>query len=107
MKPLILVVSNLRADGMALYPFILVRKHDFKDDKVLICHERIHLRQQLELLILPFYMLYLFNYLVNLLRYKDHHMAYLNIVFEKEANANQADPKYLMARPFWAWLKYY
>lgn len=91
---------------MALHPFILVRKSALKNDTLLIRHEEIHLRQQLELLILPFYLLYLLNYLLNLLRFKNHREAYLNIVFEKEANANEGAPKYLRGRQFWAWLNY-
>lgn len=66
----------------------------------------IHLRQELELLILPFYILYLLNYLFNLWRYKDRGKAYLNIVFEKEAYANEAETGYLRERKFWAWLKF-
>jgi hypothetical protein len=106
MRSLIIVVPFMRVDGMALYPFILVRQPALKDDVMLIHHERIHLKQQLELLVLPFYLLYLLNYLFNLLRFKNHHAAYLNIVFEKEANAHEANPAYLGARRFWAWLKY-
>jgi hypothetical protein len=106
MKPFILVVPFMRADGMALYPFILIRKEAFKNDQVLIRHERIHLKQQLEMLILPFYLLYLLNYLLNRIRLKNHNKAYLNIVFEKEANANEVNPAYLRQRSFWAWLKY-
>lgn len=105
-KSLIIVVPFMRVDGIALYPFIIVRKPTFKNDAMLIRHERIHLRQQLELLVLPFYLLYVLNYLFNLLRFKNHHMAYLNIVFEKEANAHEANPAYLSGRRLWAWLKY-
>ncbi len=106
MRSLIIVVPFMRVDGIALYPFIMVRQTAFKNDTVLIRHERIHLRQQLELLVLPFYLLYLSNYLFNLLRFKNHNAAYLNIVFEKEANAHEANPAYLRGRRFWAWLKY-
>jgi hypothetical protein len=64
-------------------------------DAVLINHERIHLRQQAELLVIPFYLLYLLNYLFNLLIYRSHHKAYIQIVFEREAYANEADTGYL------------
>lgn len=91
---------------MALFPFILLKDKHQKTDRVLVNHERIHLRQQMELLVLPFYLLYLLNYLINLLRYKNHYLAYFNIVFEKEAYACDRKPGYLNNRPFYAWLKY-
>ena len=106
MKPLFLIVARIPANAMAIFPFILLKDKHQKADPVLINHERIHLRQQLELLILPFYLLYLFNYLLNLLRYKNHHRAYFNIVFEREAYTCERKPDYLKTRRFFAWLKY-
>ncbi len=91
---------------MAIYPFILLKDPDQKADKTLINHERIHLRQQIELLILPFYLLYLFNYLINLIRYKNHYLAYFNILFEKEAYACDQNLDYLQQRKLFSWLKY-
>lgn len=91
---------------MAIYPFILLKNKDQKVDKILINHERIHLKQQIELLILPFYLLYLFNYLINLIRYKNHYLAYFNIVFEKEAYTCDQDLNYLQHRKLFSWLKY-
>lgn len=72
---------------IAFYPFILVKQKELKQDKVLIHHERIHHRQQLELLILPFYILYGINYLYNLCVYRNHYKPYRQIVFEREAFA--------------------
>ncbi|MBL4678873.1 MAG: hypothetical protein JKY70_22175 [Mucilaginibacter sp.] len=92
---------------MALYPFILLKEQRFKYDKAFINHERIHLRQQLELLILPFYLLYLLNYLFNLLRYKNHHKAYMNIAFEREAYRNEHNFNYLNTRKFCTFLSYF
>ncbi|SMC70142.1 hypothetical protein [Pedobacter africanus] len=106
MRPWFIIVPKIPANAMALFPFILLKNKGQKADPVLINHERIHLRQQLELLVFPFYLLYLFNYLVNLIRYKNHYLAYFNIVFEKEAYACDHKPLYLRNRPFFAWLKY-
>ncbi len=91
---------------MALFPFILVKEASFRHDEVLIRHERIHLRQEVELLVIPFYVLYLFNYGVNLIRFKDHNKAYRQIIFEREAYTNEAIPGYLKKRKLWAWVKY-
>ena len=103
MKLLILHVPFLPATGMALFPFILLKDVRLKKDKQIINHEQIHLRQQLELLIVPFYLLYLLNYLVNLIVYRNHHQAYLNIVFEREAYKKDTDTDYLKKRKLWAW----
>jgi len=92
---------------MALFPFIILKNPSMKNDMLLINHERIHLRQQLELLILPFYAFYLLNYLLNLLLYKDHHQAYLHICFEKEAYANEQNLSYLSNRKPFSWLKFF
>lgn len=104
---MIIVVPFMRVAGMALFPFILVKNAASKHDTVLINHEKIHLRQQSELLVLPFYILYLINYLINLLRYKNHDKAYLNIVFEREAYRNEHDINYLKSRKFCTFLRYF
>lgn len=91
---------------MAIFPFIILKDKNQKTDRVLINHERIHLRQQLELLIIPFYLLYLFNYLLNLVRYRSHYPAYFNIVFEKEAYAREQDLQYLRTRKSFSWLRH-
>ncbi len=102
----VFVVPSLPANGMALFPFILVQKEKSRYDEVMIQHEIIHLRQQLELLVLPFYFFYLANYLYNRTIYSNHHEAYLNIVFEREAYANDAFPDYLLRRKLFSWIRY-
>lgn len=102
----IIYAPFLRVNGMALFPFILVRHKHLKQDSILINHEKIHLRQQVELLVIPFYLLYLLNYLFSLAKYKNHHQAYFNIVFEKEAYAMETDRTYLNRRKLFAWSKF-
>ena len=92
---------------MALFPFILIKEKGMAGDAVLINHERIHLRQQAELLVIPFYLLYLLNYLFNLLMYRSHHKAYIHIVFEREAYANETNIDYLKQRKWQAWRRYF
>ncbi|PRY53771.1 DNA phosphorothioation-dependent restriction protein DptG [Arcticibacter pallidicorallinus] len=103
MRFLILHIARLPAAGMALFPFILVKRKAYKEDKVLINHEKIHLVQQLELLLIFFYIIYLVHYVINLARYRSHRMAYLNIVFEREAFHMDADLLYLKRRRLFAW----
>jgi hypothetical protein len=92
--------------GMALYPFILLREKKFLHDPIIMNHERIHHRQQIELLILPFYILYLFNYLFNFFQYATHDEAYRNIIFEREAYANDSHLEYLGKRKWFSSFRY-
>ena len=69
-------------------------------------HERIHTRQMLELLIVPFYLIYLIEWLIRFIRMRNIRRAYLSISFEREAYEHQGDPDYLRHRRPYAWLKY-
>lgn len=69
--------------AMAMWPFIFARK---KLSEIDINHEKIHLVQQLELLIIPFYIIYLIEWIFK---------GYRNISFEKEAYTHQEDMNYL------------
>ncbi|MBC7920946.1 MAG: hypothetical protein H7Z75_07610 [Ferruginibacter sp.] len=89
---------------MALYPFILIKHPADRRNPVLLNHELIHHRQQLELLILPFYAWYLLEYALKRIRYRDHYTAYRNIRFEREAFHQEADLDYLRRRKIWAFL---
>ena len=101
---LIVVVPFMKSAGMALYPFILVKRKELKTNRELLQHEQIHLQQQIELLVLPFYVVYLLCYLYNLWRFKDHYTAYMQIPFEREAYRHESEPDYMTRRKFWAWL---
>ena len=93
--------------GMAIFPFILLRNKEDKTDLNLVHHERIHIIQQIELLVIPFFMWYFIEYGIRMLQYKfDGHKAYRNISFEREAYANELDLDYLKKRKFYSFLKY-
>lgn len=70
-------------------------------------HELIHTRQMRELLYLPFYIVYGIEWIVRLIQYRSPLKAYLNISFEREAYAHQAEGNYLTTRRHYAWLKYF
>jgi hypothetical protein len=95
----------LRANGMALFPFILVQKPN--PSPTLINHERIHLSQQLEMLVLPFYIWYLAEYFWHKTKIKNHYNAYRKISFEQEAFTHDQDLNYLKKRPLGAWIKFF
>lgn len=100
------VCPSLPASAMALYPFMLFKNQELKGNKTIINHEKIHFCQQLELLIVPFYLLYFLNYLINLVRFKNHDKAYFNLCFEKEAYANDKNGGYIKGRRLYSWLKH-
>ncbi|RXM43128.1 hypothetical protein [Flavobacterium sp. YO64] len=92
--------------GMAVFPFVLM-KYDFdKSNGVFINHEKIHLRQQLEFLIIPFFIWYAFEFLFRLIQYKNKDLAYRNISFEREAYHNETNLNYLKNRSFFRFLNY-
>jgi hypothetical protein len=93
--------------GLTFFPFVFLSDKKDKHNRVFINHEKIHIRQQLELLILPFYIWYLMEFLFLWIKFKNKNIAYRNIVFEKEAYKNEANFNYLVNRKIWAFLKFY
>ena len=100
------ILTKMKVNGITLFPFIMLRNKDFKNNKILINHEKIHLRQQLELLIIFFYIWYVVEYYYWLVKLKNKHLAYRNISFEREAYAMEEDLNYLETRKFWSFWKY-
>jgi hypothetical protein len=92
--------------GLTLFPFVFVKYRFDSKNKVLINHEKIHIRQQLEMLVLPFFVWYFVEYAVRLLQYKNVNLAYRNISFEREAYANETNLDYLETRGFFNFLNY-
>ncbi|MFD0798680.1 hypothetical protein ACFQZJ_14500 [Maribacter chungangensis] len=92
--------------GLSLWPFIFLKSDAFKEDMVLINHEKIHLRQQQELLIIPFYILYLTEWLLRAVWYMDSYRGYQNISFEREAYHNESRSDYLSKRKPYSFIKY-
>lgn len=90
--------------GITIWPFVFLRTAVLKEHTVLINHEGIHLKQQLELLIVPFFVWYFVEFLFWFYQYKSWQLAYRNSSFEKEAYANETNFQYLNTRPFWGFL---
>jgi hypothetical protein len=82
--------------AMAFFPFVIINSQ-VKPTPELINHERIHLRQQLELLIIPFYILYLIEFYTK---------GYYNVSFEREAYENDDNLNYLKSRKLFSFIKY-
>ncbi|MEN9488701.1 MAG: hypothetical protein RL494_966 [Bacteroidota bacterium] len=92
--------------GITVFPFIVLKSKHYRYNKTIVNHEKIHIRQQLELGIIPFYIWYFLDFLIKFIQYKDRSKAYKNIVFEREAYANEKDLDYLKKRSFWRFLNY-
>ena len=92
--------------GLSLWPFIILKEDHLKDDVVLLNHERIHLRQQSELLVLPFYLFYILEWLIRCCIYWDAYEAYQRMSFEQEAYRHEKDLEYLSQRRAFSFLKY-
>ncbi len=103
--------NNFRILGIVLFCFVFLNKRskllNAEDAGTLLNHERIHVRQQLELLILPFFFLYLAEWIILLLKYKNKDQAYRNISFEKEAYDMADNLNYLKQRKPYVWLRYW
>ncbi len=100
----------MKIGGISLFPFVVLRekyqngsKFWIKKGKRIINHESIHYQQQLELLIIPFYVLYILEWFIKLFFYGTK--AYKNISFEREAYTNDEDFDYLNTRKRYNWIK--
>jgi len=93
--------------GLTFFPFVFLMNKEDVLDKVFVNHEKIHLRQQLELLVLLFYVWYVMEFLIRWIITKDKNVAYRNISFEKEAYTKEKDLNYLKSRSFWKFLNYF
>ncbi len=101
------LLKNTKITGIALYPFIVLRNKKDRLNRTLINHEKIHLRQQLELLVVFFYLWYVIEYYYWYVKLGNSHLAYRTISFEREAFAKEEDSLYLKNRPFWNFLRFF
>lgn len=91
--------------AMAIWPFILTKNKPVSDRT--LRHERIHHAQQKEMLLIPFYLWYLVEWIFRLFQHGFRWMdAYRAISFEAEAFGNEKDLEYRAGRRWFAWVKY-
>lgn len=100
----------MRIGGIAIFPFVILREKYSSTDpfwsergKITVNHESIHFQQALELLVIPFYILYVLEWVLKLPKYGAE--AYYNISFEREAYSNDTDYSYLEKRKRYNWIK--
>ena len=89
--------------AITLFPFIISREK-MADD--ILNHETIHIAQQKELLVVFFYLLYGWDYLLGIIKYRSKEKAYFRIRFEQEAYENMYEEDYIENRKSYSWRKY-
>ena len=92
--------------GITVFPFVFMKYSADKKNTIFLNHERIHLQQQLELLIFPFFVWYFLEFCLRWIQYKKFDLADRNISFEREAYINENDLEYLNRRSIWFFTKY-
>jgi hypothetical protein len=96
--------NSVRA--FALWPFIVLKEASSLNDKTLLNHERIHIKQQIELFLILFYFIYFTEFLIRYIYLMDADAAYRKISFEQEAFTNDHNEIYLEHRKRYAmWRK--
>lgn len=99
--------DNPRVMGSACYPMIYINPRIVRYRKrfnTTVNHERIHHAQQIELLIIPFYIWYFLEYIYYLILTFDSYEAYRKIRFERECFNHEDDMRYLAKRRPYAYL---
>src|SRR5690554_2762004 len=92
--------------GLAIYPFIFLKDKQLLNNPLIINHEKIHLRQQIELLWIFFFFWYGIEFLIRWIQFKDSNLAYFNISFEREAYEYEGNLNFLNDRKFWNFTRY-
>ena len=107
MKKPIIIRSKIVPKGICINLFGTFWARDTRwIDRYVINHERIHTAQMFELLLVPFYIIYLLEWFIRLMQYRNWYEAYRNISFEREAYANGDNLSYLPRRKHFAWRNY-
>jgi hypothetical protein len=90
--------------GITLCPFGIYVKIEYLTRVKTINHEKIHWQQQLEMLIIFFYLWYIIEWFIRI--FINGKKAYVSLSFEREAYTNAGNEDYLKIRKPYAWLKY-
>lgn len=107
---IIITLSRIAAITLCPCGIYFKRKQYFYYARM-VNHEKIHWKQQLELLVLFFYILYFTEWIIRLIiwpftLFSEKWKPYHNISFERESYNNDDNLKYLETRKRFSWLKY-
>ncbi|MES2225054.1 MAG: hypothetical protein V4478_03650 [Patescibacteria group bacterium] len=101
-----MVSLGTNAMGITVYPFIFVRT-DTRGHEGLVRHETVHIRQQLELLLVGAILLFIVEYIyARFIKRLDARQTYYYSAMEQEAHRNTKNTNYLNERKPYAVLKY-
>jgi hypothetical protein len=90
--------------GISLAPFGIYIKEEYINHEWIKTHETIHWKQQMEMLIIFFYVWYLLEWLIKYIMHGKSSYFYLS--FEREAYIHNKDKDYLNKRKHYAWFKF-
>jgi hypothetical protein len=91
------------AAGITLAPFGIYVKEKYLTNTRMINHESIHWKQQMEMLIIFFYLWYFIEWIIKI--FTNFGNAYKSLSFEREAYDNDDNLNYLNERKHFAWIK--
>lgn len=91
------------AAGITLAPFGIYVKEKHLTNVRMINHETIHWKQQMEMLIIFFYLWYFIEWIIKI--FTNFGNAYKSLSFEREAYDNDDNLNYLNERKHFAWIK--
>ena len=89
--------------AITLWPFVFIRD---EGNERTINHETIHIKQYNELFVIGLLLIYLWDWVHGLIKYKNGEKAYYRIRFEQEAYENDKNLNYPLERNKFAWLSY-
>ena len=89
--------------AITLCPFGIYLKNNNQSVRT-INHEKIHWKQQLEMLVIFFYIWYILEWLIKYFKYGKY--AYYKISFEQEAYTYDDNLNYLKNRKIFTWMKF-
>ena len=94
-------IAPINIWAISIGPFVWCKGTLSETDKI---HETIHYQQQLELLFVGQWLLYLLFYVVGFVKHRNGMLAYLHNRFEVEAYNNENNKDYLITRRRWSWI---
>lgn len=100
-------ITTLRAATILCIVFIKERELADSEKNNFVVHEVIHVRQSLEMLVIPFIVLYLYEFFSYLSYGLPTHAAYRMISFEQEAFFFEDEKSYLQVRPMFFWVNFF
>lgn len=95
------IITFNQPTAITLAPFGIYIKEEYLEFDFIINHEKIHWKQQMEMLIIFFYLWYFIEWFIKLITPPIG--AYKDIGFEREAKSNKHDALYLENRMPYAW----